>query len=76
MMTFEEFDKYARALHDVHPGWRRGQALYNALCRARPDLADRITYKPALDPFYRDDVLPACLQFVREEWWRNDPVSR
>lgn len=68
-MTFEEFAKYVTALHSVRPDWRRGQALYSALCRARPDLADRITYKSGLDPFYRDDALPACMKFVREEWW-------
>lgn len=46
---------------------RAGQWYFNLLDVARPDLADRVR-GTALDPFHRDDRLPAFLAWLADNW--------
>lgn len=43
----------ANELQREHPDWRRGQALFNALHKMHPDLANQIRGTSA-DPFHDD----------------------
>ena len=65
-MTFGDFVRYCEAPHN--PRWRRGQTYFNALWELRPDLSEQIRGKYELDPFHRDELLPAFLEFVRANW--------
>lgn len=52
-----------------HRGWRRGQALFNAIARLDQDRADAIRGTDT-DPFYDDGRIEACLvtlEFEGEE---------
>lgn len=53
------------------PDWRAGQYAFNALLDVRPDLTERVR-GTALDPFHRDDLLPAFLRFAARHW--NDDL--
>lgn len=65
-MTFEEFRVYVEAhRHDLD--WRPGQAAFNLLVQARPEIAGRVR-GTAEDPFYVDDRLPAFWRFVEDDW--------
>lgn len=46
----------AASLLTLHPDWRAGQALFNALAATAPDLADKIR-GTEFDPFYDDAVI-------------------
>lgn len=46
------------SMRHLHPEWRLGQALYNTLARAHPDIAAAISQTQA-DPFYDDERVPA-----------------
>lgn len=64
-MTFAEF--LVRAVRD-HPREQRvGQWYFNLLAEARPDLAERVRGTD-LDPFHRDDRLPAFLRYAVRHW--------
>lgn len=65
-MAKQEFDRsapssatletlYCRAFGNVCKGERPGQALFNALCEVRPDIAERIRGTDA-DPFHVREV--------------------
>lgn len=55
---------------------RAGQWYFNLLVVARPDLADRVR-GTALDPFHRDDRLPAFVGWLRTAWDDpDDPADR
>lgn len=54
------------------PDWRAGQYAFNTLRDLRPDLAERVR-GTALDPFHRDDVLPAFLRYVARHWGGPPP---
>ena len=47
---------------------RPGQLAYNMLRKVRPDLADQVRGQQGIDPFHRDDNLPAFFQFVEDNW--------
>lgn len=47
-------------------GLRAGQAAFNTLYLVRPDLADEIRGGD-LDPFYRDDRLPAFWDWIQSQ---------
>jgi hypothetical protein len=53
----EEFWKAVQA--GLDKGWRKGQAMFNALYALEPDLANIIRGQYGVDPFYRDDFIPA-----------------
>jgi hypothetical protein len=69
--THLEFHDYLAGVTTGRPpGWRAGQWYFNALADVRPDLAERVR-GTALDPFHRDDLLPAFLRYVARHW--NEP---
>lgn len=54
--------------HDaVTNGWRLGQAYFNTLYVARPDLADRVR-ATACDPFNNDAVVPRFIEWAIRVW--------
>jgi hypothetical protein len=67
-MTYEEF--YHEYLHGYREeaSWRNGQRLFNILWTVRRDLANAINGMPDLDPFNRDDLIPNCLAWLKENW--------
>lgn len=66
-MTFTEFTLYVIEYDRIHHKQRSGQAAYNALWEARPDIADRVR-GTKVDPFYEDRRLLAFWNFVQAEW--------
>lgn len=48
--------------------WRPGQRLFNYLWAVRQDLARAVSGVPDLDPFHRDDLIPNCLVWLKENW--------
>lgn len=62
-MNLEEFVTEAEKVHRKNPEWRRGQAYFNTLYAVRPDIANMIV-STGVDPFYRDDWIPAFLDVV------------
>lgn len=55
------------AVTDRHFMLRAGQAAFNELYRIRPDLANEIRGRfTTLDPFYRDENLPAFYEWLTE----------
>lgn len=55
------------------PAWRVGQTHFNVLWQLRPDLADAAR-GTQLDPFHRDDRVPAFLRWLRDNW--DAPADR
>lgn len=51
-------------------GWRAGQLWFNLLDSARRDLGNRVR-GTNLDPYHRDDRLPALAAWLAEHW--DDP---
>ena len=47
---------------------RRGQLWFNMLTVYNPPLAEVMRSDAALDPFYRDEVLPAAWAYAEKEW--------
>lgn len=68
-MTFLEF-KMKVASTERRDGLRLGQHAFNMLYYANPKIADRIRGNYAIDPFYRDEYLPAFWRAV-EGMWRD-----
>lgn len=54
---------------------RYGQVLYNHLAEVRKDLADGIV-GTELDPFYFDDRVNLCCQWLQENWNVEEPQAR
>ncbi len=50
-----------------NPTWRVGQTYFNVLHNVRPKLANSIR-SSTLDCFFRDQKLPAFLEYVASEW--------
>lgn len=46
---------------------RKGQKAFNALYEVRADLADQIRSNSELDPFYRDENLPAFYLWLEKQ---------
>lgn len=59
-------------LQTAFPMWRKGQCLFNALDKVRPDLASKLTVE--LDPFYSDDNINALCDWLHENWIERQPV--
>lgn len=66
-MTFHEYIAKCEQYYNSIPAWRKGQTYWNVLDGARPDLTERLR-ATKLDPFYNDDLLPAFLSWVEQEW--------
>lgn len=67
--TFNDFC-HAVASYMDHPAtshWRTGQKAFNLLSRVRPDIAELVRGSD-MDPFHRDDRLPAFYDFVARHW--------
>jgi hypothetical protein len=47
-----------------NPSWRMGQAYFNVLYAIEPELADKIRGDFLLDPFHRDERIPAFLSWL------------
>ena len=47
--------------------WRRGQYAFNLLHSMKPKLAELVRATP-IDPFHRDERIPAFLEFVQAHW--------
>lgn len=66
--SFEEFlqtwEQYQILNRDK---FRRGQGLYNLLHMARPELAKAIV-DSEMDPFYQDERIDRCLDFLMKNW--------
>jgi hypothetical protein len=64
------WDRFHTLVEDArlsYPEWREGQTLFNVAC----DL-DRLTLDQVrgtdLDPFYRDERIPAFTAYLRRQW--------
>lgn len=67
-MTYTEFIINATQYFGAHRREQRfGQAVYNCLATARPDIASQIVDTP-LDPFHKNSVSDDVWQFIKEKW--------
>jgi hypothetical protein len=68
MTADKTFGEYVARFASHHiAGQREGQRAFNLLTVMHPMLAERVRTSP-LDPFYRDERLPAFFEFVAAEW--------
>jgi len=67
-MTYTEFYLFYLHAKNQPVVWRNGQRLFNLLWSVRRDLASAINGVPDLDPFNRDDLIPNCLAWLKENW--------
>lgn len=65
--TYAEFEVLAAKWRAWHENEREGQAWFNCLSRLHPALAEEIRATP-IDPFHRDEALPAARAFVEHNW--------
>lgn len=65
--TIEDFFVYIGRLRTMWPEWRSGQTWYNALDRARPELAHRIIGSE-LDPFHNDKNIAGLRAWLKMNW--------
>lgn len=47
---------------------RPGQKFINELYNVRPDLCQRLTEADGLDPYYRDELLWAAVEWTQNNW--------
>lgn len=69
-MNIGQFFAYAIRYAADNPSQRRGQAFFNALYQVRPEIANAIR-GTTLDPFYRDERIPAFAEHLVECWLFN-----
>lgn len=67
-MTFDEFVSEWAMKSARQTLQRDGQFAFNLLCDVRPDLSEQIRGGTDLDPFYRDENLPAFWEWLRNNW--------
>ena len=67
VMTYEEYLTRALTRRELNPHERLGQVYFNVLDTVRPDLGDQVRATPN-DPFYRDEIVPAFLNWARMNW--------
>jgi hypothetical protein len=68
-MTFIDIVKKWQEAMKNHPDWRKGQALYNSI--DDQELANQIRGVPHLDPYYRDEYIGDCLDFIDKYLYRK-----
>ncbi len=75
MWTMQDFYRLVQVLQYENPDWRKGQAMFNALDRLDPELANMIRSTPE-DPFYRDERIPTfeLLLWGQPKGW--EPIER
>lgn len=72
-MTYDgvTYDKFLQTIPEIarYYEWRYGQALFNALTKIRPQLAEKVR-GTTIDPFYRDhaDIAPELFSLLQGEW--------
>lgn len=64
MITYSDYLGFVEVYSLNHPEERTGQAHYNVFSFLAPHLAD----KAPVDPFYDDELLPAFLLYVEEQF--------
>lgn len=65
--TYDEFEVLVEKWREWHKDERFGQSWFNCLSRVHPALAEEIRTTP-IDPFHRDERLPAARAFVSKHW--------
>jgi hypothetical protein len=77
-MTQEEYNLLKQTLSgfekENHIHLRLGQRFFNYLGKVYPKIADEIR-GTQIDPFYVDDRLPNCLNYIREFHVKNNYES-
>lgn len=66
-MTYHEWLEFTWRYYVLNRYMRKGQALFNALARINPGLADKIRDTP-LDPTYTDERIADFLAAVKRKW--------
>lgn len=66
-MTYYEFLEFSWRYYVQNRYQRKGQALFNALVKVHPGLAEKVRMTP-LDPFYQDDRIPDFLTMIKGAW--------
>jgi len=66
-VTFLKYLEEVAQVRAAFPHWREGQTYFNVLCERRPDISEHVR-STQLDPFHRDAIVPAFLQFVESAW--------
>jgi hypothetical protein len=74
MPMLDDFWIYCGNVDTAFPEWRKGQALFNALHRVRPDLAAKI-HNTDLDPYYDDSRRGALCDWISTNWVERLPVN-
>ncbi len=65
-MKYDEFIKMVDQT-SANFSWRYGQALMNVLHSVWPEKYEEIT-NLELDCYYREDLVPAALKFLKGDW--------
>lgn len=66
-MTYDLWLENVLVSKHLSPEQRLGQHLFNHLRVTQPKLAENVR-ATGIDPFYRDDLIGAFLEFVSEHW--------
>ncbi len=70
-MTFGDIIKKWQETMKDFPEWRKGQALFSSVWAKDPELANQIRGVPHLDPYYRDEYIGDCLDFIDKYLYRK-----
>lgn len=67
-VTFSEFAMLATQHYAENKQTLRfGQAVFNVLVKARPDIANQLRGR-ALDPYFKDSVPDEVWKFIKSRW--------
>lgn len=66
MLTVQKFREHIEHVLTFERKWRLGQCAFNEMLNYRPDFAEQVRGDSGLDPFYRDQNLPAFFQAAVE----------
>lgn len=67
-LTFTEFKAFAESFYGASKDeYRYGQAVFNALSHARPDIAQNLA-GTMLDPFFKDEVSEQTWNYIFLRW--------
>jgi hypothetical protein len=64
---WERFRVLVEVARLSYPGLRRGQAMFNVACDLDRLALDQLRGTD-LDPFYRDERIPAFVAYLRRHW--------
>ena len=65
-MKITEFRKLAKAELKQYPELRKGQAMFNVLCKLNSKWAEEIRGQK-IDPFYNDENIPAFEKWLKKK---------